>query len=136
RAALRERVRGGDRVGSGAALVLSDLPWLGGAAQLAQPLRVRRVRLSGLHLDRPHVVVLDPADDPGPRVLAAALSAGLAAIVAKRLDSPYLPGVRSRLWRSVSLERHGRPAPAEPDSAALSEQLVALLRPLPLGIDG
>ena len=136
RAALRERVRGGGRVGPGAALVLSDVPWLGGSPQLAQPLRVRRARLAALRLDRPHIVVLEAAQDAGPHILAAARAAGLAAIVAKRLDAPYLPGVRSRLWRAVAVNSAELTVRDEPEAEALSARLVALLRPLPLGIDG
>jgi bifunctional non-homologous end joining protein LigD len=38
------------------------------------------------------------ADDSGADLMAAAADQGLEGVVAKRLDSPYQPGVRSRLW--------------------------------------
>jgi bifunctional non-homologous end joining protein LigD len=116
-----------------AAFVISDLPWLDGAGLLAEPLRTRRVRLAALALDRPHLVVLPPATDEGARVLAAAVARGLAAVVAKRLDSPYLPGVTSRLWRSVRIEAQGRSSVDRPDVEVLGDTRLALLQPLPLG---
>ena len=39
----------------------------------------------------------------GSFALDAARAQGLAGIVAKRLDSPYLPGRRSRLWLSIDV---------------------------------
>jgi bifunctional non-homologous end joining protein LigD len=41
----------------------------------------------------------------GQFALDAAAVQGLGGIVAKRLDSPYLPGRRSRLWRSIDVPR-------------------------------
>ena len=38
----------------------------------------------------------------GEFALEAATAQGLAGIVAKRLDSPYLPGRKSRLWLTVT----------------------------------
>jgi bifunctional non-homologous end joining protein LigD len=40
----------------------------------------------------------------GPFALEAARAQGLTGIVAKRLDSPYLPGRRSRLWLSIDAD--------------------------------
>ncbi|HET6482093.1 MAG TPA: ATP-dependent DNA ligase, partial [Actinoplanes sp.] len=37
----------------------------------------------------------------GDFALDAARTQGLAGVVAKRLDSPYLPGRRSRLWLAI-----------------------------------
>nr|WP_232075574.1 hypothetical protein [Phytohabitans suffuscus] len=37
-------------------------------------------------------------DDRGADLMAAAGEQGLEGVVAKRLDSPYQPGIRSRLW--------------------------------------
>ncbi|HEY3003296.1 MAG TPA: hypothetical protein VGJ44_13190, partial [Kribbellaceae bacterium] len=39
----------------------------------------------------------------GGFALEAAAAQGLDGIVAKRLDSPYLPGRRSRLWRAIKV---------------------------------
>jgi bifunctional non-homologous end joining protein LigD len=140
RAALRDRLRARAGIATpGAAFVISDLPWFDGRSLLAEPLRVRRARLDALHLERSHLVVLAPVAEHGGRLLEAVRERGLAAVIAKRLDSPYLPGVRSRLWRFL---RIGPTGGAEADGAELepaepvAETLLALLRTLPLGMDG
>ncbi|MFI5254232.1 MAG: hypothetical protein ACHQ15_02060 [Candidatus Limnocylindrales bacterium] len=138
RAALRARIRGTDGAAA-ATFVVSDLPWLEGRALLAEPLRMRRARLDGLALDRSHLVTLAPTTGGAARLLAAALERGLAAVVAKRIDSPYLPGVRSRLWRVVRV-RPDAAGPVSDDRPIADEPaggpLLALLRTLPLGEDG
>ena len=48
------------------------------------------------------------------RALHEAVSAqGIAGVLARRRTSPYLPGVRSRLWRSIAATPPGTPAQAE-----------------------
>jgi len=137
RAALRERLRAENGIVGLAALVISDLLWLDGGSLLAEPLRARRARLTALDLDRPHLVALAPTSESGARLLDAARERGLAAVIAKQLDSPYLPGVRSRLWRSVRADAVGGFAadPADQDGArnAWDAPLLALMRTLPLG---
>lgn len=65
----------------------------------------RRAILDGLALDD-DVVKVPPAitDMPGTTVLHTAASHGLEGVVAKRLDSPYRPGMRSRGWIKTPLE--------------------------------
>ncbi len=76
-----------------------DLLFWDDAALLDAPLAHRRERLLALGLgDRawrspPHV-----ADDPAP-LLRFVAAYGLEGVVAKRADSPYEPGRRSRAWR-------------------------------------
>jgi bifunctional non-homologous end joining protein LigD len=69
---------------------------------LSAPYELRRAELADLRLDRagsgrvavpPHMVGENPPD-----VLAAATGRGLEGVLAKRLRSPYRPGVRSRDW--------------------------------------
>jgi bifunctional non-homologous end joining protein LigD len=146
RDALRDRLRGMGSVAAtstavttpaAATLVISDLLWLDGGSLMAEPLRARRARLTALRLDRPHLVALAPAADGGARLLDAARERGLAAVIAKRLDSPYLSGVRSRLWRSVRVDAVGDTAADSADAGdAWNAPLLALLRTLPLGGDG
>ena len=67
---------------------------------------------------------------------AAATDGGLAGVLARQRTSPYLPGVRSRLWRFV-------PSGAVPDAAAeagdssawSATPLLAVIRRLPLDFD-
>jgi bifunctional non-homologous end joining protein LigD len=135
RAALRDRLRGPADLTEAAALVISDLPWLDGRSLLGEPLRTRRTRLLALHIERPHLVVLAPISEDGGRLLEAARQRGLAAIIAKRLDSPYLPGVRSRLWRLLAVGSNAAVTEDAPTSEPGAQTLLALLRTLPLGMD-
>ena len=83
------------------ALVLFDLPFLEGRLVCAEPYEERRERLAGLPIDGE--IWQAPAHHVGDG--AALLEAGrrrdLDGIVAKRLGSPYEPGVRSDHWREI-----------------------------------
>ena len=46
-----------------------------------------------------------PLHDDGPALLTAAGERGLEGVVAKRLDSTYEPGKRTRAWRKVKVRR-------------------------------
>jgi bifunctional non-homologous end joining protein LigD len=46
-----------------------------------------------------------PVHDDGVELLAAATERLLEGIVAKRVDSPYVPGSRARTWRKVKVRR-------------------------------
>lgn len=61
----------------------------------------RRELLDGLSLTGPNWQTPPYFPGGGEFALEAAQAQGLAGVVAKRLDSPYLPGRRSRLWLSV-----------------------------------
>ena len=74
---------------------------------LDEPYTQRRRALAGLKLDEEAggVVKTPPywADDAGKDLLDAAAEQGLEGVVAKRLDSPYQPGARSRYWIKTPL---------------------------------
>lgn len=93
--------------GPPAVLLVFDVLFLAGRPLLAESLRRRLDRLD--RLDR-----LSRLGDAGSGILRvpavhaagielheAARSQGLPAIRARRIDSPYLPGQRSSLWRTV-----------------------------------
>lgn len=65
----------------------------------------RRALLESLGLVGPAVQVPPYFLDAGEDVLAASLEHGLEGVMAKRLDSPYLSGRRSDLWRKVKHSR-------------------------------
>jgi bifunctional non-homologous end joining protein LigD len=70
------------------------------------PLRERRERLEGL-LDRRYTTVrLSDAFEDGDALYQAALEQRLEGIVAKRADSPYRQGRRTREW--LKIKTHGR----------------------------
>jgi bifunctional non-homologous end joining protein LigD len=63
----------------------------------AEPYERRRTALDDLHLPAGRWLV-PPAFDDGPATLAAVREYGLEGVVAKRLSSPYRPGIRSPDW--------------------------------------
>jgi len=79
-----------------------DLLWLEGHSTV-EALRYaeRRELLDGLAIDGEHWQTPPYFPGGGPFALEAAVAQGLGGVVAKRLDSPYLPGRRSRLWLTV-----------------------------------
>jgi bifunctional non-homologous end joining protein LigD len=77
--------------------VIFDLLELDGASLMGRPLRERRGALEQLALPSGPFVVPQVFDDPGA-LLQATLEGGLEGVIAKRWDSTYRPGVRSRAW--------------------------------------
>jgi bifunctional non-homologous end joining protein LigD len=133
RPALRRRLRGGRGATATATFVVTDVPWLAGAPLLSEPFRVRRERLTTLGIERDHLVAPAPLSGEGAALLAACRERGLEGVIARRLDSPYLPGVRSRLWRLMRAAP--RPGDTEVEQATTGERgpLLALLHTLPFG---
>lgn len=82
-----------------------DLLHLDGRSLLALPYSHRRELLDGLGLAGSSWAVPPAFPGPGADVLAAAKERDLEGVVAKRLDSTYEPGKRSRSWVKVKLER-------------------------------
>ncbi len=70
------------------------------------PYRVRRETLEQLGLEGPHWLV-PPASPDGPAMRAAASENRLEGVVAKRLDTPYVPGLRSPDWIKVKFDQTG-----------------------------
>lgn len=81
--------------------VAFDLLHHRGRSLLDVPYAERREALAGLPL--PEEVARAPRHHvgQGAALLEASRAQGLEGLVAKRLDSPYLPGRRSRLWLKV-----------------------------------
>lgn len=82
-----------------------DLLHVDGRSLLALPYSHRRELLDGLGLAGSSWAVPPAFPGPGADVLAAAKERDLEGVVAKRLDSTYEPGKRSRSWVKVKLER-------------------------------
>ncbi|WP_461033344.1 non-homologous end-joining DNA ligase [Streptomyces mayteni] len=78
-----------------------------GRALLDEPYADRRERLVGLGLDGASGLAVPPhytgAEVAPERLLEIAREHGLEGVIAKRLDSRYLPGRRSRLWVKKAL---------------------------------
>ncbi len=83
-----------------------DVLELDGEPFVDLPLRHRRERLETL-LDRRHRTVrLSETFEDGEALLQAAKQQGLEGLIAKRLDSPYRQGKRTREW--LKIKTHGR----------------------------
>ena len=84
--------------------VLFDVLYIDGESLLGLTYVERRRRLEGLALlaTSPDHWTLSPRfAGPGADVLRASQAQGLEGVLAKRLDSPYLPGKRSPSWTKV-----------------------------------
>jgi len=84
-----------------------DLLYQDGQSVMDQPLRARRGALAPLigDLQDPHLVAADFVEEHGVKYFEAVQAAGLEGIMAKRLDSPYLPGKRSSYWTKIKVAR-------------------------------
>ncbi|MFJ9467342.1 non-homologous end-joining DNA ligase [Streptomyces caniferus] len=81
-------------------LVLFDLMYLDGSL-LGSPYYERRRLLAGLRLRGPNWSAPAYVEGHGQQAWEASLQGGLEGVVAKRLTSAYLPGVRSPEWRKT-----------------------------------
>jgi bifunctional non-homologous end joining protein LigD len=84
-----------------ASYMVFDLLWLDGDSLLDLPYLERRERLFALELDGDRVKVPDHFVGEGTALLAASKEQQLEGIVAKRLDSPYVPGGRRGEWLKI-----------------------------------
>ncbi len=85
--------------------MIFDVLWHRGHSTLSLPYAERRRLLDRLALEGP--AWQTPGWHPdGRTLLTFARDHALEGIVAKRLDSPYLPGRRSPNWLKVKLQRH------------------------------
>ena len=83
------------------AYLVFDLLWLDGHSLMELPYEQRRARLRELELQGAHWQTPDHHVGDGAAMLEASRASGLEGVVAKRLDSPYLPGRRSPCWLKV-----------------------------------
>jgi len=126
--ALRARLRG--EPGAVAAYLVSDLLYLDGRPLLGEALERRR-QLLRTAIDWNDQIVLVPAIAAEGRALFdAVVEQGLAGVMARERQSPYLPGVRSGLWRFI--ERGATAADEVPGTETADQPVLALIRRLPL----
>jgi len=146
---LERRMRG--EPGRALAYLAFDLLDLDGRALLSMPLEKRRELLRRVLRPGDEVVAVPAIVEEGRALFAAVAAQGLAGIRGRQREGPYLPGVRSRLWRFV--EVGARPSKREAREAAdvlatdvgagsaaaggggRSAPVLALIRRLPLDLD-
>jgi bifunctional non-homologous end joining protein LigD len=78
-----------------------DVLWLDGESTMDKPYAGRRELLDGLAVAGPHWQAPPHFPAGGGYAVESARGLGAGAVVAKRLDSPYEPGSRSRAWREI-----------------------------------
>ncbi|MCG7525597.1 non-homologous end-joining DNA ligase [Streptomyces sp. OfavH-34-F] len=82
-------------------LVVFDVMYLDGRTLTALGYEERRAVLAGLLPAGPHWSVPSYVRGSGAKAWETVVRGGLEGVVAKRLTSPYLPGVRSPDWRKT-----------------------------------
>ena len=85
--------------------VAFDLLWLDGELLVDRPLRDRRAALEDLAVKATHWQTAPVLHATPDELLEACRDAGLEGFMAKRDDSPYLPGRRSPAWWKVKCGR-------------------------------
>jgi bifunctional non-homologous end joining protein LigD len=136
---LARRLEG--RPGRPVAFLAFDLLHLDGRSLLSMPLERRHDQLRRVLRPGDEVLAVPAIPGEGRALYAAVAAQGLAGILARQRSSPYLPGVRSRLWRFVAVG--GGKAPEGPtvdiepsyEGGAGAVPVLALIRRLPLGLD-
>jgi ATP-dependent DNA ligase len=119
-----------------------DLLDLDGRSLLNLALDRRRALLRQVLRPGDEVVAVPAIASEGRALFEAVSDQGLYGIRARQRASPYLPGVRSRLWRTIAVGGGGvRQDPRdraadEAGAAGRSELVLALIRRLPLEFDG
>jgi bifunctional non-homologous end joining protein LigD len=84
--------------------VIFDVLWLDGKSLMKLPYTERRGVLEGLGLSGPAWRAGNTQEGDGTELLEAARSQGLEGVVAKRLDSTYEPGARSKAWLKIKVK--------------------------------
>jgi hypothetical protein len=134
------------RFGGGTGRPLSylafDLLHLDGRSLLNLALDKRRALLRQVLRPGDEVVAVPGIVTEGRALFEAASAQGLLGIRARQRTSPYLPGVRSRLWRSIAVGDPDAAPPADalpPEDVELigglsdrRERVLSLIRRLPL----
>jgi bifunctional non-homologous end joining protein LigD len=135
-AALAERLAG--EPGRPAAFLALDLLHLDGRSLLNQPLVRRRETLRKVLRPGDEVVAVPAIATEGRALFEAIVGQGLAGMMARQRQGPYLPGVRSRLWRFIAAGPGSLPVsePADaleaPTATSGTAPVLAMLSRLPL----
>jgi ATP-dependent DNA ligase len=132
--ALVGRLADGLKTDSTPVYLVFDLLWVGGRPIIAQPLLRRREQLARIVRPSPELVVLPGVVREGLDLYFAVAQQGLRGVMARHLRSPYLPGRKSELWRSIATQPGEIPlhVVADPEDAPPPRPVLALIQRLPL----
>ncbi|HYL07308.1 MAG TPA: hypothetical protein VEU76_02090, partial [Candidatus Udaeobacter sp.] len=100
---LRQRLAAGARLKDEipTAYLAFDALYLEGRPLMRQPVIRRRARLAKSVETGGHIFVPDHIENDGVELFEACLERGLEGVVAKHMQSPYVPGQRSPFWLKV-----------------------------------
>ena len=140
-AELERRIAG--KTGRAVAFLAFDLLHIDGRSLLNTPLHRRRQLLKKVLHPGDEVVAVPAIAGEGLALHAAAAAQGIGGIMARQRTSPYLAGVKSRLWRFVPVapapEAGARTAQAtlalEDHAPTAAAPVLALISRLPLLFD-
>ncbi|MES2209127.1 MAG: hypothetical protein V4515_02955 [Chloroflexota bacterium] len=121
------------------AFLVFDLLHLDGRSLLNQPLERRREQLRRTLRPGDEVLTVPAIPAEGRALFQAVAAQGLAGVLARHRSSPYLCGVRSRLWRFTPTGQTGLDVERSPsmtvDAVTGDAPVLALIRRLPLGLE-
>ena len=136
---LEARIAG--RTGRPVAFLCFDLLHLDGRSLLSLPLLRRRELLRRVLRPGDEVVAVPAISGEGRALFDAVVAQGIAGVMARQRTSPYLSGVRSRLWRFIPAVRSTKRTRRGTDDArdgleaptgAANAPVIALISRLPL----
>jgi ATP-dependent DNA ligase len=141
RLALGNRLRG--KPGAPVAYLAFDLLYLEGRPLFGQPLTRRRELLRRALRPGEDALAVPAIVGEGRALFEAVAESGIGGVMARERRSPYLPGVRSRLWRFVAradvtetVDAATDAADGGPtDDASDTGPVLSLIRRLPLLFD-
>ena len=131
----------GGRSGRPVAYLAFDLLHLDGRSLLSLPLIRRREMLRRVLRPGDEVVAVPAISGEGRALFDAVVAQGIAGVMARQRTSPYLSGIRSRLWRFIPAIRSTKRArratgvvkdSLEPPTGPASAPVMALINRLPL----
>jgi bifunctional non-homologous end joining protein LigD len=135
-AELQRRLAGA--LGRPVAYLTFDLLHVDGRSLIGLPLSRRRELLRKVLRAGDEVVAVPAIAGEGRALFDAVVEQGLAGMMARQRGGPYLPGIRSRLWRFIAARPSGSPAGLQNAAGAVDEvpgpaaaPVVALIRRLP-----
>src|SRR5258706_9038324 len=118
---LERRMRG--EPGRALAYLAFDLLDLDGRALLTMPLERRRELLRRVLRPGDEVVAVPAIAEEGRALFEAVAAQGLAGVRGRQRAGPYLPGVRSRLWRFIEVGARSSKSTPKEAAAALAGDL-------------
>ncbi|MEA2610614.1 MAG: bifunctional non-ous end joining protein LigD [Chloroflexota bacterium] len=130
-AGLARRLAGQD--GRPVAFLAFDLLHLDGRTLISQPLVRRRQTLRRVLRPGDEVVAVPAIATEGIALFEAVVAQGVGGVLARQRQSPYLPGVRSRLWRYIAATRGASVEADQPEvpAATAAAPILALISRLP-----